>query len=220
MPLDVVNALTELSTLVNIEDNYNLTCTQVPVLEGRMERASQVPLPETPPCSASGLPIAMPERYDGNPDQCKGFMMQCGLYVEEHPEQFRHPGAEVRFTISLLTGQAREWATALWVENSPLLLSAREFHHALREVFDHPAVGRRPGFRLLDCQQGNRSVAEFSLEFRTIATNLHWPDDCLQVLFLRALKPEVQNELLHHGEAPSFDELVQQAVRLDNTFRD
>uniref|UniRef100_A0A3B3R3C0 DUF4939 domain-containing protein n=1 Tax=Paramormyrops kingsleyae TaxID=1676925 RepID=A0A3B3R3C0_9TELE len=33
---------------------------------------------------------------------------------------------EVRFTISLLSGRAREWATALWTDNSPLLQSSSE----------------------------------------------------------------------------------------------
>uniref|UniRef100_A0A3B3QD29 ribonuclease H n=1 Tax=Paramormyrops kingsleyae TaxID=1676925 RepID=A0A3B3QD29_9TELE len=183
-------------------------------------RAAQVPLPDSPPRPPASVPIALPERYDGNPEQFKGFLMQCGFYVEEHPEMFRSPDAEVRFTMSLLTGRAREWATALWSDDSPLLRSGREFHQALMEIFDHPAVGRRPAVRLLDCRQGNRTAAEFSFEFRTIAANLRWPDDCLQAIFLRALTPDLQDELAHRGEAPSFDDLVRQAIRLDNTMRD
>uniref|UniRef100_A0A3B3S715 CCHC-type domain-containing protein n=1 Tax=Paramormyrops kingsleyae TaxID=1676925 RepID=A0A3B3S715_9TELE len=169
-------------------------------------QAAQVPLPASPSRSSAPLPIALPERYDGNPDQCK--------------EMFTTPSSEVRFTISLLTGRAREWATALWADDSPLLRSGSEFHLALMEVFDLPAVGRRPGWRLLQCRQGNRSAAEFSLEFRTIATALRWPDDCLQVIFLRVLNPDLQDEPSARGEAPSFEELVRQAVWLDNTVRD
>lgn len=108
---------------------------------------------------------------------------------------FTAPEAEVHFTISLLTSRACEWATALWVDDSPLLRSSIEFYRALREIFDHPAVGRRPGFRLLECRQGNQTAANFSLEFRTIAASLRWPDDCLQTIFLRALNPDLQDEL-------------------------
>uniref|UniRef100_A0A3B3RW46 DUF4939 domain-containing protein n=1 Tax=Paramormyrops kingsleyae TaxID=1676925 RepID=A0A3B3RW46_9TELE len=195
--------------------------TRVTAMERLLaSHASQVPLPESPPRPTARLPIALPEKYDGNPDNCKGFLMQCGLYVEEHPDEFRNPGAEVRFILSLLTGRAREWATALWADDSPLLNSGREFHRALMEIFNHPAVGRRPGSRLLDCRQGSRSVADFSLEFRTVAANLRWPDDCLQIIFLRALNPDLQDELAHKGEAPCFDDLVQQAVRIDNVVRD
>uniref|UniRef100_A0A3B3SN74 DUF4939 domain-containing protein n=1 Tax=Paramormyrops kingsleyae TaxID=1676925 RepID=A0A3B3SN74_9TELE len=99
-----------------------------------------IPLPASPPRPSAPLPIALPERYDGNPDQYRGFLMQVGIYVQEHPEMFTTSGAEVRFTISLLTGRAREWATALWSDSSPLLRSGSEFHHTLMEVFDHPVV--------------------------------------------------------------------------------
>uniref|UniRef100_A0A3B3QVB4 DUF4939 domain-containing protein n=1 Tax=Paramormyrops kingsleyae TaxID=1676925 RepID=A0A3B3QVB4_9TELE len=102
-------------------------------------QAAQVLLQASPPRPAAPLPIALLERYDGNPDQCRGFLMQVSIYVEEHPEMFTAPGAEVRFTISLLTGRAREWATAMWADRSPLLSSGGEFHRALMEVFDHPA---------------------------------------------------------------------------------
>lgn len=88
------------------------------------------------------------------------------------------------------------------------------------EVFDNPAVGHKPGFRLLKCRQGNTTAAKFSLEFRTIAANLRWPDDCLQTIFLRALNPDLRDELTSRGESPSFDELVRQAAHLDNTVRD
>lgn len=118
-------------------------------------QAAQVPLPASPPHYVAPLPIALPERYDGNPDQCRGFLMQIGIYVEMHLEMFTAPGAEVRFTLSLLTGRAREWATALWMDSSSLLRSVGEFHQALTEVFDHPTVGRHPGWRLLECRQGN-----------------------------------------------------------------
>lgn len=38
IPQDVVSALTELTTIVNMEDNSNLTPSQVPVLQGEMGR--------------------------------------------------------------------------------------------------------------------------------------------------------------------------------------
>lgn len=46
MPQDVVNALTELSALVNIEDNSNPTPRQVPVLQGEMGRPKYVVSPQ------------------------------------------------------------------------------------------------------------------------------------------------------------------------------
>lgn len=79
------------------------------------------------PRSALPVPVALPDKYDGNPDQCRAFLMQCGLYIEEHPERFQEETARIRFVISLLTRRARDWVTVLWTDDSPLLESARNF---------------------------------------------------------------------------------------------
>lgn len=55
----------------------------------------------------------MPKKYDSNPDYCNAFLMQCGHYVEEHPEQFVEDTAGVHFVISLLTRRACDKTTAL-----------------------------------------------------------------------------------------------------------
>lgn len=70
----------------------------------------------------------MLEKYDGNLDHCPAFLMQRGLYVEEHPDLFIEETTLIRFVISLLTGHAEEWATVLWMDDSPLLDSARDVH--------------------------------------------------------------------------------------------
>lgn len=46
MPADVVSALTELSTLLNIEENCDQTPSQVPVIEGEMGRPKYVVCPQ------------------------------------------------------------------------------------------------------------------------------------------------------------------------------
>uniref|UniRef100_A0A3B3RDY6 DUF4939 domain-containing protein n=1 Tax=Paramormyrops kingsleyae TaxID=1676925 RepID=A0A3B3RDY6_9TELE len=84
-------------------------------------KASQTRLPASPPRCSVPVPVAMPEKYDGNPDQCRAFLMQCELYTDEHPERFVDDSAHIRFVISLLTGRARDWATELWTDESPLL---------------------------------------------------------------------------------------------------
>lgn len=71
-------------------------------------QAARIPLPTSPTRPPASIPIVLLEQYDGNPDNCCGFLMQCGIYVKEHPEMFRTQAAEGRFVISLLTGCARE----------------------------------------------------------------------------------------------------------------
>lgn len=67
-------------------------------------QVSRAQLPDSPLQAAAPVPVAMSEKYDGNPDHCNGFLMLCGLYVEEHPDRFIEDTAKVRFVISLLTG--------------------------------------------------------------------------------------------------------------------
>lgn len=60
------------------------------------ERAGQVDLPASPPQVSAPVPVTMLEMYDGNSDQCQAFLIQCGLYIEEHPESFTEETARVR----------------------------------------------------------------------------------------------------------------------------
>lgn len=103
-----------------------------------------------PPWASAPVSVALPEKYDGNPDYCQAFLIQCGLYIEEHPERFVEETARVRFVISLLTGQAHDWGTALWMDDSSLLDSAWDFQQAFKEIFDHSTVGRSLGEHLFD----------------------------------------------------------------------
>uniref|UniRef100_A0A3B3SA72 CCHC-type domain-containing protein n=1 Tax=Paramormyrops kingsleyae TaxID=1676925 RepID=A0A3B3SA72_9TELE len=196
-------------------DQLTSLVTQLPE-----RRAGQVEIPSSPSRASAPVPVAMPEKYDGNPDHCQAFLMQCGLYVEEHPERFVEETAKVRFVISLLTGCARDWATALWMDDSPLLDSARDFQQAFKGIFNHPAVGRSLGERLFDVKQGPRTVAEFALEFQTIAAVFRWPDEVLRILYRRALNPEVQDELTSRGATLSFEEYIGLSVTIDNSVRE
>uniref|UniRef100_A0A3B3RNW5 DUF4939 domain-containing protein n=1 Tax=Paramormyrops kingsleyae TaxID=1676925 RepID=A0A3B3RNW5_9TELE len=134
------------------------------LIKGLLEgRAVQADLLASPPRAFAPVPVAMSEKYDSNPNQCQAFLMQCRVFIEEHPERFLDETARVQFVISLLTGCAWDWATALWMDDSPLPDSAREFQKALKGIFDHPAVGHSLRERLFDLKQGARTVAEFAV---------------------------------------------------------
>ena len=70
----------------------------------------------TPPVPAphTNSPVAMPDRYDGNPSQCKGFLMQVTLYLAAQPGSYPTDQSKVALIVSLLRGRALLWATAVW----------------------------------------------------------------------------------------------------------
>ena len=78
--------------------------------------AHQPPLSPSPaptlPVSEPRLPT--PERYNGNPADCRGFLTQCSLTFELQASTFRTDRARIAYIITLLTGRARAWATAIW----------------------------------------------------------------------------------------------------------
>ena len=47
----------------------------------------------------------MPNQYDGSPVKCQGFVIQCNLYIGNHPADFTSDKDRVDFVTSLLTGK-------------------------------------------------------------------------------------------------------------------
>ncbi|KAF4072037.1 hypothetical protein AMELA_G00269740 [Ameiurus melas] len=54
-------------------------------------------------------PMPTPERYASEPESCKGFILQCSLYFENHPEMPEE--RRLAHFIELLSGCVLEWAT-------------------------------------------------------------------------------------------------------------
>ena len=63
-------------------------------------------------------------------------------------------------------------------------------------MFDHPYEGKVSGELLVNLRQGNRSVVDYSLEFRTLAASSGWNEAALLVIFRQGL---------HAGLRPCID---------------
>ena len=92
-----------------------------------------------PPASAAHARIASPEKYDGSPDQCEGFLLQCPLAFAHQSSAYPSDAAKMAFIISHLTGSALKWATAVWKQQGASTVSIDCFLDHFRQVFDHPA---------------------------------------------------------------------------------
>ncbi|XP_076862964.1 uncharacterized protein LOC143514995 [Brachyhypopomus gauderio] len=79
----------------------------------------------------------------GEPDRCKGFLMQCGLYFTYRSSL--SPERKIAYVLSRLTSKALEWGTALMKSESALLADYDAFVMELREVFHHPRQGSACG---------------------------------------------------------------------------
>ncbi|KAL6481423.1 hypothetical protein MHYP_G00095030 [Metynnis hypsauchen] len=187
-------------------------------------RTDPTPAPLTatgpPPSSLPfAVPLSIPDKYDGTPDLCQGFLMQCSLYFSRAPTAFPSEDAKIAFVLSLLTGKALRWATAVWGAQSSVMQTYASFEHQFKEVFDHSGTGKDPGEQLLHLKQGNSTALDFSLTFRTLAAESGWDDQALKTVYRNGLNEQLKSELACKDDAQTLDGLIKLSIRLDNLIR-
>lgn len=69
-------------------------------------------------------------------------------------------------------------------------------------------------------QQGNRSVANFAIDFRILAEKSDWNDAALRGAFYHALNDKFKDDLASREEPETFDKLIAVAIRLDKHLRE
>uniref|UniRef100_A0AAR2JKA2 DUF4939 domain-containing protein n=1 Tax=Pygocentrus nattereri TaxID=42514 RepID=A0AAR2JKA2_PYGNA len=80
--------------------------------------ASPLPPTDPNPVQDDAL-VANPDRYAGDPETSRGFLLQSSLVFKQQPSQFPTERSKVAYMISLLTNRAQAWATSLWELDSP-----------------------------------------------------------------------------------------------------
>ena len=91
-----------------------------------------------------------------------------------------------------------------------------EFLSRFKLVFDHPNRSVESSDLLLSLKQGNRSVAEYSVEFWTRAADCGWNEDALRGVFRKGLSERIKDELAVREVPASLARYVELAIRLDN----
>ncbi|XDV25633.1 hypothetical protein PO909_029519 [Leuciscus waleckii] len=69
---------------------------------------------------------------------------------------------------------AREWGTAVWEMQKDCCDQYALFKEEMIKVFDRSVYGQEASRLLSVLRQGRRSVADFAIEFRTLATTCGW----------------------------------------------
>uniref|UniRef100_A0A670ZB38 DUF4939 domain-containing protein n=1 Tax=Pseudonaja textilis TaxID=8673 RepID=A0A670ZB38_PSETE len=119
-----------------LQDENQTLQQQVAQLTARLALPQAHAAPPPLPCWK--CPVAVPDKFSGQPEMFPAFMGQCQLFMAMRPEDFPDDQARVGFVISLLSGSAARWATPLLLKNSPLLTDYQGFGQSMRHMYEDP----------------------------------------------------------------------------------
>ncbi len=159
-----------------------------------------------------------PPCYAGEPTECRAFLTQCDVVFSLQPQTYAGDPARIAFVLSLLTGRAREWGTSAWEAQTPCCGSFKLFKEEMIKIFDRSVIGREASRLLAVLHQGRRSVADFAIEFRTLATTCEWNEPALVARFLEGLNMDLKEEIYARGPPTQLDQLIELGIRLDKCF--
>ncbi|TWW62655.1 hypothetical protein D4764_04G0013020 [Takifugu flavidus] len=176
-------------------------------LSGLLSRLSARLEPVAPPASSipASAPVILqqgpeprvsePERYEGNPESCDAFVVNCSLLYSLQPRVFTTEAAKVAYTITHLTGWAWLWGTAEWERQSEACSTFSAFAAELRK--------------------GEWSVSDYSIDFCTLASRSQWSPAALVDTFLHGLAAHIKDAMVAYDVPSSLDGAIDLATRVD-----
>ncbi|KAK7152413.1 hypothetical protein R3I93_010584 [Phoxinus phoxinus] len=203
----------------------SLTEELVKAVQSLQKPTEEIPVQVAPVLSPaadsafSSTRISLPEKYEGDPGKCKGFMLQCSMYLARQPAQYATDMDKITFICSLLTGRALEWITAVWRPDGTAFTSYADFLERFTAVFEHSVEGKGSEDRLLELTQGKCTAADYALKFRTYAAQTDWTDSALKVVYRRGLNHDLQAELACRDEGRNLDQFIHLSIQIDNLIR-
>uniref|UniRef100_A0A9J8BJU2 Retrotransposon gag domain-containing protein n=1 Tax=Cyprinus carpio carpio TaxID=630221 RepID=A0A9J8BJU2_CYPCA len=197
--------------------------TQVSELTQQLQLLRAPTAPPTPavppaPSEAPSQPeprLPIPESYSGEPNYCRAFLTRCDMHFSLQPRTFANERAKVAFVLTLLTGRAALWGTAVWENQDPCCASFQSLSADMRRVFDRAVAGREAARKLAELRQHEGSVSDYSIEFQTLAVECHWNEEAQWDMFLHGLADRVQKEIYALDLPTSLNGLIELALRVD-----
>lgn len=184
------------------------------------------PAPESPAlvtaAAVAGPPepkIGNPERFNGDPTQVRAFLTSCRVQFSLQPRTFATEGAKVGYVITHLTGRARLWGAAEFERQTPACATFNLFAEEMLKVFDLGSTTAEASQTLMSIRQGRRTVADYSIDFRTVASRSAWNMEALVDAFLHSLADYIKDELVSHDQPSTLDEAIALAVRIDRRIQ-
>ncbi|KAL0151773.1 hypothetical protein M9458_052924 [Cirrhinus mrigala] len=228
-PATVDQITSELSAQASVLTSHQQQLDRLTSLTEQLVRALQglqvapppaAPPVTTPPPGAQAVTasprLAFPEKFDGMSAKCKGFLLQCTLFVNQQPHLYPTDECRITFVCSLLSGRALDWATAVWNLDRPAFPSFAAFLQRFKEVFQPSSKSGEAGEQIINLRQGRRTTADYALDFRTLAAQSGWNDGPLKLHYRKGLHPDLQVELACRDEGLTLDQYNDLSIWINN----
>ncbi|KAI2645724.1 Transposon Tf2-9 polyprotein [Labeo rohita] len=157
--------------------------------------------------------ISLPGEWDGSGARCDVFLTNLSLIFEFQPSRYPTDRNRIALLVSLLTGQAAEWATAVLKADGDSAHSYPAFTTQLRAAFQHPESEVEVDSRLYHLRQGERSVSRYTTEFRTLSVQTTWSDAALRTAYYEGLSIRLKDELAVRELPDTLEGMIQLALR-------
>uniref|UniRef100_A0A3Q3FKI6 Gypsy retrotransposon integrase-like protein 1 n=1 Tax=Kryptolebias marmoratus TaxID=37003 RepID=A0A3Q3FKI6_KRYMA len=195
------------------QDIYQKLSSLIPHVAESTSASASASTASSLPVHTSGyfceVPSPTPEHFAGEIGKCAGFLLQCSLVFAHAPHSFIDDASKISYIIGLLRDKALKWLT-------PFDQFIEEFEQTFGTRFNETEITQK----LWNLRQGQRSVAQFAIDFRTLAATSRWNEPALKGIFIHALQESVTDQLAGWDEPRSLDDLIALSIRLDNRLRE
>lgn len=157
-------------------------------------------------------------KFNGDPEQLPFFLAQVAGHMRARGNYFPDEAEKVRCVAGRLEGQAAQWLVQLYDCGARELRSLSAFMTALRARFEDPFRVDRAKAKFAAIQQGNRSVAEYVLEFRSVAAQIpDYPEAMKSRQFQDGLRTDLLEWILMKANPEGLQEWIRWAGEAETT---
>ncbi len=192
------------------EENTVLSATTPPGPPPQSNAQVEKPLPALPR-------LALPEKFDGNRENFRGFINSCELLFANRPDYYTDTQKIVTIG-SLLVGQALEWFNP-FIENPGRYQKYLENYSEFKKLFQSNFGLINPEsvafHRLKKLKQGRGPASDYAASFRSLSADLDWDEKALIQHFEDGLNPEVKKLVLFSAPSKTLDDAISTAVLAD-----
>lgn len=169
----------------------------------------------------TNIKIRLPTTFDGRSSQCNTFFSQLSIYFAANPS-YDTDERKIMLAISCVSGPVFTFLEPFIAQidkpvKPDILINYEVFKTQITAAFgdSDPIITAENHLRRVK-QDDNQSVTTYATKFRMYAQVVQWNDAALISQFKVNLNSIIQNELARRGDFDTLDNLIAEAIEIDN----